>query len=394
MCAEKVKQALVVYSPVCANPSYLDEVLGYVTRRLCETDLMNVRVVPFYENEPMACLLFNYEPLDLILVAGGDKTVRCVLESLAQTGLKVPVGMIPLGGDTLLAAKLGIKPCHEREDIEEAIRIISEGHTIAMDLGRINGRYFAIDAVIGNIPPVVLAPESNISRNFGVLSHLTPFVQSMGKRSMGCRFLFETDGFYRAASSIFVTNARGVGGIAHRELNGHGIDPGPVIGPPNGANGTSGQADGSGGNGNGHHNGNNSVVGHGNGNGNTTGIEDLSDGFLYLCIVNPLTLGDYGRLAYRFGAWYLSGTVSGDAPLLIKKIRKVRIETDREAPAMVDGEIWGTTPVDIEVVPGAVNVIVPFRPPTEPVETKDAIEALDTGIPMTPLNQINESIQR
>lgn len=319
MCAEKVKQALVVYSPGCANPSYLDEVLGYVTRRLCEIDLMNVRVVPLHENS-IACLLFNYEPLDLIVVAGGDKTIRCVLESLAQTRMKVPVGLIPLGSDTLLAGKLGVKPCHEREDVDEAIKIIAGGATFAMDLGRINGRYFAIDAVIGNIPPVVLAPESNISRNFGVLSHLTPFVQSMGKRSMLCRFLFESEGFYRLASSIFVTNARGVGA----------------------------------------------------GGEESDGIDELSDGYLYLCIVNPLSLSDYGRLAYRFGAWYLSGTVSGDAPLLIKKIRHVRIETEREAPAMVDGEIWGTSPVEIDIVPGAVNVIVPPRRPPTPQQSESA----------------------
>jgi diacylglycerol kinase (ATP) len=343
--SEKVKQALVVYSPGCANPSYLDEVLGYVARRLCDAEMINVRIVPLHENS-IACLLFNYEPLDLIIVAGGDNTVRCVLESLAQTRLKVPVGMIPLGGNTLLAAKVGIKPCHEREDIDAAINVISAGHTVAMDLGRINGRYFAIDAVIGNIPPVVLAPESNISRNFGVLSHLTPFVQSMGKRSLLCRFMFESEGFYRLASSIFITNARGVAACSNTsDGSGNGIS-------------------------------NNAGAINGNGAGaSSSGIEDLSDGYLYLCIVNPLSLGDYGRLAYRFGAWYLSGTVSGDAPLLVKKIRQVRIETDREAQAMVDGEIWGTTPVEIDVVPGAVNLIVPaiIKPDEAPPEDTAAI---------------------
>lgn len=301
---EEVKQALVVYSPQSANPSYLDEVLGYITRRLCEVDMYNVRAVPLHEDS-ITCLLFAYEPLDLIIVAGGDKTVRCVLESLAQSQLRVPVGMVPLGGDTLLAAKLGIKPCHDRDDLEEALQTIAAGKTFAMDMGRINGRYFAIDAVIGNIPPVVLAPESNISRNLGVLSHLTPFVQSMGTRATFYRFLEEAEGFCKLASSIFVTNARGVG------------------------------------------------AGAGN------GVQELSSGHLYLCIVNPLKLSDYGRIAYRFGAWYLSGIVDGDVPLTIKKIKQVRIESERPQPAMVDGEIWGTTPVDIDLEPGAVTVIVP-----------------------------------
>jgi diacylglycerol kinase family enzyme len=301
---EEIKQALIVYSPEAANPSYLDEVLGYITRRLCDIDLYNVRAIPMHEVSE-TCLVFANEPLDLIVVAGGDKTVRCVLESLAQSNLKIPVGLVPLGGETLLAGKLGIKPCHDRDDLDEALDVVAAGRTFAMDMGRVNGRYFAIDAVIGNIPPVVLAPESNISRHLGVLSHLTPFVQSMGTRATFYRFLEEYEGFCKLASSIFVTNARGVGA----------------------------------------------------GTGN--GVKELSDGYLYLCIVNPLKLSDYGRIAYRFGAWYLSGIVGGDAPFAIKKIRQVRIESERPVPAMVDGEIWGNTPVDIDLVPGAVTVIVP-----------------------------------
>lgn len=325
MPSDSIKQALVVYGPESANPSYLDEVLGYVTRKLCEMDFYNVRAIPLHEDS-IACLLFAYEPLDLILVAGGDKTVRCVLESLAQTRLNVPVGLVPLGGETLLAGKLGIKPCHDRDDLEDALATIAAGRTFAMDMGRVNGRYFAIDAVIGNIPPVVLAPESTISRHLGVLAHLTPFVQSMGTRATFYRFLEEAEGYCKLASSIFVTNARGVGA------------------------------------------------------GTGDGVKELSDGHLYLCIVHPLKLSDYGKIAYRFGAWYLSGIVDGDVPLTVRKIRRLRIESERGQPAMVDGEVWGTTPVDIDVVPGAVQLIVPERSlqqsSDQPAEEQVADEAM------------------
>lgn len=330
MRSEQVKQALIVFSPEAANPSYLDEVLGCITRRLCDVDFYNVRAIPMHDSSDN-CPLFAYEPLDLIVVAGGDRTVRCVLESLAQSRVHIPVGLVPLGGETLLAAKLGIKPCHDRDDLDEALDVIAAGKTFAMDMGRINGRYFAIDAVIGNIPPVVLAPESNISRQLGVLAHLTPFVQSMGTRATFYRFLEEYEGFCKLASSIFVTNARGVGA----------------------------------------------------GTGN--GVKELSDGHLYLCIVNPLKLSDYGRIAYRFGAWYLSGIVGGDAPFTIKKIRQVRIESERAQPAMVDGEIWGNTPVDIDVVPAAVTLIVPESMLLE--DTSDSVEeseeALSFGVDST-----------
>lgn len=326
-----VKQALLVYSPQSANPSYLDEVVGYVTRRLCDADFFNVRAVPLGEDS-ISCLLFTYEPLDLIVVAGGDKTVRSVLESLAQSRLNIPVGLVPLGGDTLLAAKLGIKPCHDRDDLDEAMNIIQAGKTFAMDMGRINGRYFAIDAVIGKIPPVVLTPDSNISRNLGVLSHLNPFVQSMGTRANFFRFLEDEEGYCKLASSIFITNARGVG-----------ADTGG-------------------------------------------GITDLADGYLYLCIVKPLSLADYGQLAYRFGAWYLSGTIGGDAPLIIRKIRQVRIECEKPQELMVDGEIWGTTPADIDLVPAAVTLIVPEATLNEPIQQEVERNDLSFSIDSTEID--------
>lgn len=43
--------------------------------------------------------------------------------------------------------------------------------------------------------------------------------------------------------------------------------------------------------------------------------------------------------------------------------RSVRVESNRALPAQGDGDLIGETPVEVAVVPGAVRVIVPKRPP-------------------------------
>jgi diacylglycerol kinase family enzyme len=39
--------------------------------------------------------------------------------------------------------------------------------------------------------------------------------------------------------------------------------------------------------------------------------------------------------------------------------RRIVIDADPPQPLQLDGEVWGTTPATIEVVPGAAQVIVP-----------------------------------
>jgi diacylglycerol kinase (ATP) len=42
-----------------------------------------------------------------------------------------------------------------------------------------------------------------------------------------------------------------------------------------------------------------------------------------------------------------------------RTVTRVRIETDRPCPFHADGEIVGATPVEVEIVPGALRVLCP-----------------------------------
>src|SRR5690606_6531292 len=68
--------------------------------------------------------------VDMVLVAGGDGTVRIVCTELARTG--VAAGIVPLGTGNLLARNLGI-PLHRGD----AINVALEGQDRAIDIVRL-----------------------------------------------------------------------------------------------------------------------------------------------------------------------------------------------------------------------------------------------------------------
>lgn len=80
--------------------------------------------------------------VDLVVIGGGDGTLRAALSALVDTGL--PLGILPLGTANDLARTLGIPT-----DIAAAAQIVADGTTRPVDLGEVNGRFFANVASIG-----------------------------------------------------------------------------------------------------------------------------------------------------------------------------------------------------------------------------------------------------
>ena len=77
----------------------------------------------------------------LILVAGGDGTVNEVINGMV--GSDTHLGIIPLGSTNVLALELGIP-----FSTQAAAKVIREGHTRQIDLGKAGNHFFAMAAGI------------------------------------------------------------------------------------------------------------------------------------------------------------------------------------------------------------------------------------------------------
>lgn len=82
------------------------------------------------------------------------------------------------------------------------------------------------------------------------------------------------------------------------------------------------------------------------------------DGWLELLVVDPLTLtGALGRLPKLF-----DGRLAGDPAFHVSRCRAATITADPPCGVELDGQLFGTTPVKLTILPGALNAL-DCRPP-------------------------------
>lgn len=330
------KKALVIYNPKAGAAVDIDMCLGTIVHKLCEQLPGIVTVRPTAPGLTGPEILQTVEgPLDLIVAAGGDGTVRLVLGALSDAGSHVPVGLVPLGTGNQLARNLGIFEENILVDpLDRALEIILTGVEARIDLGKMNGEYFCVATGAGPLSDAVVGPSAKEKSNFKMLAYVGSIIQNIAAPPVVFRVRTGSDDFNVTASGIFVTNVADLGV------------------------------------------------------GTLSDTAQTNDGLLDLCILNPAEFGDYLGLGFRFAG----GFIGGEAPYYIRKVQSVDLEVvpvqsrlsdlqtlahsirsalkgkpDQEPPtytqvtAMIDGDACGSTPMHIEVLPDAVTVLIPRR---------------------------------
>ena len=112
---------------------------------------------------------------DVILVGGGDGTIRHVVAALYAHGVGAPVAHVPFGTANVVARSLGFSA-----DPEEAARQIRKGHARRFDLGQVDdGPIFILAASIG-MPAELLEEAPRASKDkLGLLAYLSGGIQSL-----------------------------------------------------------------------------------------------------------------------------------------------------------------------------------------------------------------------
>src|SRR5579884_2896398 len=100
----------------------------------------------------------------LIVVIGGDGTQTAAVGELAHSSSVLAV--VPAGTGNSFALSLGI-----HNDVDEAIETIVSGKEIRVDLGIVNGTYFANVASIGLIAEAANRTPNPLKRMFGVIAY-------------------------------------------------------------------------------------------------------------------------------------------------------------------------------------------------------------------------------
>jgi diacylglycerol kinase (ATP) len=239
--------------------------------------------------------------VDLVVAAGGDGTVSAVADALVGTG--VALGILPVGTTNVLARELDIPL-----DLDLASRLLAGDHDLAtIDAMKVGGRHYLTQVGVGLDALMIRDTSSQQKRRYGKAAYLwTALTRLAGHQPV--RFFLEVDGraIKTRASEVIVANVGTLGQPPFRW--------GPDI--------------------------------------------RLDDGMLDVCVSKAKTLFHYLALF-----WHVVRHQHKADPNVryFKAARSVSIATRKPQPVQADGELIGETPVRVEVVAGALKVVVPRR---------------------------------
>ena len=148
-----------------------------------------------------------------IIVAGGDGSIGDAANGLARavsSGKKalVPLGIMPTGSANDVAFALGLPT-----DLNQAAEVIAVGKTRAMDLGKLNDRYFVNNSAAG-LEPYVTIKHEQIQWIKGIARYLVAAVQAIVDKPEWHGNVKWDNGEYRGPFSLIsIGNGRRTGGF-------------------------------------------------------------------------------------------------------------------------------------------------------------------------------------
>ena len=86
-----------------------------------------------------------------------------------------------------------------------------------------------------------------------------------------------------------------------------------------------------------------------------------TDGLLDVCA--------FGRGSLGAHLWHVLGVIAGQQGRLkdctMRQAARLRIEADAPVPYQIDGDLGGWLPVDVEILPGRMRLLVPTGSPKD-----------------------------
>lgn len=311
-----MRSACLIFNPV-AGHSNPEQDLSAI-QALLETEIeLDIReTTPEVDADQLAREAVE-RGVEAIIASGGDGTLSAAATALI--GTDIPLGIISRGTANAFAAALGIP-----DTLEEACRTILGGKTRVVDAAYCNDRPMILLAGVGFEAETVERASREVKSRLGVLAYILAGVDQLRNYELFNVEIETEDQIIRAsAGAVTVANAAPPTSI---------LAQGPA-----------------------------SVV--------------FDDGLLDLTIVAPATRVGAIAVSYDLLQSALRGNPSERSDVGYLRAKSVRITTDPPQKVVVDGEIIGTTPLEVKCIPGGLRVFTP-----EATETVDPVQKLE-GLP-------------
>ncbi|HEX7052070.1 MAG TPA: diacylglycerol kinase family protein [Longimicrobiales bacterium] len=238
-----------------------------------------------------------------VCVVGGDGTLAEAATALAGTA--VPLALIPRGTANQVAHNLRIPTA-----LEAAVDTALEGTPTSVDLGRIDGRAFALVAGAGFDAAVMAAATRSLKERWGFAAYIFAAVkESLGATPADFHVVADGEELHVRAIAVMLANMG--------ELFAHFLPFRLPLAPQP--------------------------------------TRSWQDGLLDVVIVAPRNLTEFPSILWRAA----TRRFGGDSRLIHLQAREVAIHADPPIAVQIDGDAAGQTPVAASAVPAGVQILTP-----------------------------------
>jgi YegS/Rv2252/BmrU family lipid kinase len=257
-----------------------------------------------------------------IIASGGDGTLSAVAAALM--GSDIPLGIISRGTANAFANALELPTT-----IPESCEAILAGHTKVVDMARCNGLPMVLLAGIGFEAETVELADRAAKNRFGMMAYVLAGIQQL--RNLD-RFDVEIEMEDKivsvSAAAITIANAAPATSILAQ-----------------------GSAE---------------VV--------------FDDGLLDLTIVAPQTALGAIATSFELLSSTLRGTASQREDVGFLRSKRFKVTTTPPQKVVLDGEVIGSTPIEVECIPGGLTVFAPLTEESQPMEKLEGLPGLKVEV--------------
>ena len=250
--------------------------------------------------------VLNDRGIDVILVAGGDGTVNEVVNGLylaSTSGKVLPlVGVIPVGTQNVFAREIGYVGLQP----EEWFATLTERDTQWVDVGVAGSKCFTLMAGFGFDAAVVSGVQPNIKSTLGPGAYAVSFLKTL-PHLKSFDMLIEMDGKF-LRSDVYLMVIANASSYAIHQMR---------LAP----------------------------------------FASIDDGWLDVCIFSRAGARHFSFLGQLFAMVFRRHLK--DPSVSYYRAKTVKVQSSESVACQIDGDMFGSTPIDIRILPSFLGVIKP-----------------------------------
>lgn len=294
------KRIALFYNPIAGSGDFknrLDQIIAFFQERDMQIIPWRITGEKLVRDEISSLNPAEYHS---IIAAGGDGTLHLVANAMVKNQINIPLGIFPEGTCNDVAAYLKIP-----KQMDDYCRIITEGRKIAIDLGRIEDRYFINVASAGFITETAHEVNYMLKNVWGKMAYYLKGIEKIPRlKKLNLRLTADEDeDEYEMKVLLFLILNGGVAG-GFRQMPQEGL---------------------------------------------------MNDGLLDFIAIKPVPVRKLAYLVLNLSR----GELINDPSVFYCQGKRFKIDLAPQATGDLDGELGPRLPWKVEVCPAALQLWVP-----------------------------------